>query len=120
MTDAQRAAPEPPQLSSAFTDALPADPVRGPGIRQVGESAYSFVSPTAVSAPRTLAVAAPVAAHLRLDADWVASPAFADATRQRCPGATVIFEAGGADRSAVDLVGGAADQRLIGEPDPRR
>ena len=66
------------RFDNRFVNELPGDPERGPRLRQVEGAAWSAVAPTPVAAPRVLAVSAEMAATLGLDADTLASPAFAE------------------------------------------
>jgi len=57
------------RFDNTFVRELPADPDTSNVQRQVLGAAYSFVDPTPVSAPRTIAVATDVAAMLGIDPD---------------------------------------------------
>ena len=65
------------RFDNAFVRDLPADPERGPRIRQVQAALYSRVNPTPVVAPRLIAHSAEVAELLGLSKAFVASPDFA-------------------------------------------
>ncbi len=71
-------------FDNRFTDALAADPHPAPAVgervlpRQVNGAAFSRVLPTPVAAPRTVAVAAEVAAMLDLGPDVTQSQEFAE------------------------------------------
>ena len=72
--------PAQPGLSLAaarFAEALPGDTSPGPGSRTVLGAAWSPVRPTPVTAPRVLAVADDLAAHLGFRTADLASPDFA-------------------------------------------
>jgi uncharacterized protein YdiU (UPF0061 family) len=56
-----------PRFDNAFVHQLPADPDTHLAPRQVTGAAFSWVEPTPVAAPRTVAVAADVAAMLGID-----------------------------------------------------
>ena len=64
-------------FDNRFIAELPADPVSGPGVREVRDALYSRVAPTPVADPRVLAWSAEVAALLGLDEADVASSEFA-------------------------------------------
>jgi len=66
------------QFDNRFLAALPGDPSQAVGIRQVRGALWSQVLPTAVAAPRTLAVNVPLALQLGLEEDFLQSPAFAE------------------------------------------
>ncbi|MEM7376330.1 MAG: YdiU family protein [Pseudomonadota bacterium] len=65
------------RFSERFSQDLPADPSRVNHPRQVEGAAYSFVSPSPVSAPRTLAVSSDMMARLGLAASEAETPGFA-------------------------------------------
>src|SRR4249919_1148700 len=65
------------RFDNRFVRELPADPERGPRIRQVPGAAFSHVDPTPVQAPRLIAHSREVAALLGLGEEEVAAPAFA-------------------------------------------
>ena len=67
----------PLRFDTRFTAELPADPDRSNRRRQV-QAAFSYVEPTPVSAPRTLAVSPEVADLLGFDEDWCRSQEFAE------------------------------------------
>ena len=67
----------PMRFDTRFTAALPADPDRSNRRRQV-QAAFSYVDPTPVAAPRTLAVSREVADLLCLDEAWCESEEFAE------------------------------------------
>ena len=79
MSTAPRPAADGPTLEAHFTQALPGDADASNTRRQVFRACYSRVQPTPVAAPRTLAVARPVADLLQVPAAFTASQAFADA-----------------------------------------
>ena len=64
-------------FDNRFVAYLPADPVSGPGVREVRDALYSRVAPTPVADPRLLAWSPEVAALLDLDEADVTSPEFA-------------------------------------------
>ena len=64
-------------FDNTFVRELPADPLQGPGRRQVHGALYSHVRPTPVAAPRLLAWSREVAAILDLDPADIETPAFA-------------------------------------------
>ena len=64
-------------FDNRFIAELPADPVSGPGVREVRDALYSRVAPTPVADPRVLAWSAEVAALLGLDEADIASSEFA-------------------------------------------
>src|SRR4249919_4190040 len=64
------------RFDNRFVRELPADPERGPRVRQVTAAMYSRVEPTPVRAPRLIAHSREVAELLGFDAEDVASPAF--------------------------------------------
>ncbi|MDA1075780.1 MAG: protein adenylyltransferase SelO family protein, partial [Proteobacteria bacterium] len=55
------------KFDNASTRGLPADPVEGPGRRQISRACYSRVRPTPVSAPELVAYAKEVAEAVGLD-----------------------------------------------------
>jgi uncharacterized protein YdiU (UPF0061 family) len=65
------------RFDNRFVRELPADPERGPRIRQVPGAAFSHVEPTPVKAPRLIAHSREVAALLGLTEEDIASPVFA-------------------------------------------
>src|SRR3982751_2016681 len=65
------------RFDNRFVRELPADPERGPRIRQVPGAAFSHVEPTPVKAPRLIAHSREVAQLLGLTQEDIASPAFA-------------------------------------------
>jgi uncharacterized protein YdiU (UPF0061 family) len=64
-------------FDNTFVRELPADPVTGPGRRQVRGALYSRVEPTPVAAPRLIAWSREVAALLDINPAEIESPAFA-------------------------------------------
>jgi uncharacterized protein YdiU (UPF0061 family) len=64
-------------FDNTFVRELPADPVAGPGRRQVRGALYSRVEPTPVAAPRLIAWSREVAAMLGITAAEIESAAFA-------------------------------------------
>jgi uncharacterized protein YdiU (UPF0061 family) len=65
------------RFDNRFVRELPADPERGPRIRQVPGAAFSHVEPTPVKAPRLIAHSREVAQLLGLTEEDIGSPAFA-------------------------------------------
>src|SRR4249919_3693545 len=65
------------RFDNRFVRELPADPERGPRVRQVTAAMYSRVEPTPVRAPRLIAHSREVAELLGFDEEDAASPAFA-------------------------------------------
>jgi len=65
------------RFDNRFVRELPADPERGPRIRQVPGAAFSHVEPTPVRAPRVIAHSREVAEFLGLSEEDIASPTFA-------------------------------------------
>src|SRR5690242_8922754 len=65
------------RFDNRFVRKLPADPERGPRIRQVPGAAFSHVEPTPVKAPRLIAHSREVAQLLGLTEEDIASPVFA-------------------------------------------
>lgn len=65
-------------VRSRFTHAMPGDPVQGIGMRQVSEALYSEVSPTPVSAPKTLLYSRSLARSLGFDEAFCRSQEFAE------------------------------------------
>ena len=68
---------KPLQFDNRFIADLPADPVSGPGAREVRDSLYSRVAPTPVADPRLLAWSRETAVLLDLDETDTATPEFA-------------------------------------------
>ncbi len=68
---------KPLRFDNRFIADLPADPVSGPGVREVRDALYSRVAPTPVAAPRLLAWSQETAALLDLDETDIATPEFA-------------------------------------------
>jgi len=66
-----------PRFDNRFARELPADPERGPRLRQVPAALFSHVDPTPVAAPRLLAHSREVAALLGFDEAFVHSERFA-------------------------------------------
>lgn len=66
-----------PSFQSSFTSSLPGDPEPANTRRQV-DACYSFVDPTPVPAPRTIAYSRDVAALLKLPIQFCESQAFAE------------------------------------------
>ena len=64
-------------FDNRFIADLPADPVSGPGVREVRDALYSHVAPTPVADPRLLAWSLETAALLDLDEVDIATPEFA-------------------------------------------
>ena len=64
-------------FDNRFIADLPADPVSGPGVREVRDALYSRVAPTPVADPRLLAWSRETAALLDLDETDIATPEFA-------------------------------------------
>jgi uncharacterized protein YdiU (UPF0061 family) len=64
-------------FDNTFVRELPADPVTGPGRRQVHGALYSRVQPTPVAAPRLVAWSREVAEMLDISPADIESPAFA-------------------------------------------
>lgn len=64
-------------FDNRFIADLPADPVSGPGLREVREALYSRVAPTPVADPRLLAWSPETAALLDLDQADITAPGFA-------------------------------------------
>ena len=64
-------------FDNTFVRELPADPMTGPGRRQVHGALYSRVQPTPVAAPRLVAWSREVAAMLDISPADIESPAFA-------------------------------------------
>ena len=64
-------------FDNRFITDLPADPVSGPGVREVRDALYSRVAPTPVADPRLLAWSRETAALLDLDEADIATPEFA-------------------------------------------
>ena len=64
-------------FDNRFIADLPADPVSGPGVREVRDALYSRVAPTPVADPRLLAWSRETAALLDLDEADIATPEFA-------------------------------------------
>ena len=64
-------------FDNRFVADLPADPVSGPGLREVRDALYSRVAPTPVANPRLLAWSRETAALLDLDETDIATPEFA-------------------------------------------
>lgn len=65
-------------FDNRYVRELPADPVEGPGVRQVHGACYSRVLPTPVRQPQLLAWSPEVAALLGLQEEDVRSPDFAE------------------------------------------
>lgn len=65
------------RFDNSFVARLPADPERGPRVRQVHRALYSHVEPTPVAAPRLIAHSREVAEILGIDEQDIASPQFA-------------------------------------------
>jgi serine/tyrosine/threonine adenylyltransferase len=65
------------RFDNRFVRELPGDAESGPRLRQVHGAAFSRVEPTPVAAPRLLAHSHEVASLVGIDADAIASPAFA-------------------------------------------
>lgn len=65
------------RFDNSFVARLPADPERGPRVRQVHRALYSHVEPTPVAAPRLIAHSREVAEILGIDEKDIASPRFA-------------------------------------------
>src|SRR6478609_7843084 len=66
-----------PRFDNRFARELPADPERGPRLRQVPAALFSHVDPTPVAAPRLLAHSREVADLLGFDESFVHSARFA-------------------------------------------
>ena len=67
------------KFDNRFINELPADLVRGPGVRQVQNAAYSFVAPTPVTKPELLAHSSAVAQLLGLSDTDIQSSEFLNA-----------------------------------------
>jgi uncharacterized protein YdiU (UPF0061 family) len=101
-----------PRFDNAFVHQLPADPDTHLAPRQVTGAAFSWVEPTPVAAPRTVAVAADVAAMLGIDP---ARPDFAEifAGNATLPGMTGYAMAYGGHQFG-QWAGQLGDGRAIG------
>ncbi len=66
------------RFDNSFVARLPADPERGPRVRQVHRALYSHVEPTPVAAPRLIAHSREVAEMLGIDEQDIASRRFAE------------------------------------------